>query len=140
MRAAVGFAVMLFLVAAGTTQPTVVHGAQSLLSPAYDVVAGSNVRELGLALQSRALFDPDLAGVTAEELGAWGWTPSETLAVTVWVDGDRFVVRGRDIRPGASTLEIRSDRMSVRSVVPVESGSAEPEAPGLEILSAALTG
>jgi hypothetical protein len=112
---------------------TPVVAAASLFGPAYDVAAGTEIRSLGLALQSRALMEGDLATVTEDELVAWGWTPSETLDVTVRVEGERFVVRARDVRPGASTLQVSSDHLGVRAV-PAGDGIADGDAaPGFRV-------
>lgn len=101
---------------AGDRFDTAARGASSLFAPAYDAAAGSELRSLGVALQSYALVEGDLAGVTAEQLAGWGWSGSATTTVTVWVDGDRFLAQARDVRPGATTLQVSSDHLEVRAL------------------------
>lgn len=96
----------------------VARTASAVLGPAHDASAGSDVRALGIALQSSALVDGDLSDVTAAELVGWGWTSSRTTSVQVWVDGERFLVHARDVRPGSSTLQVSSENLAVRAVPP----------------------
>lgn len=99
--------------------PAPARVASAVLGPAYDASAASDVRALGIALQSLALTEGDLAAVTPAELAGWGWAGSRTTTATVWVDGDRFLVQARDVRPGASTLQVSSDDLVVR-VLPAD--------------------
>lgn len=121
LRGVVGLLVAGAVVAAGPAVAgdrldRAVRGASSLLAPAYDASAGADLRALGIALQSYALVEGDLTAVTAQELVEWGWTDSGTTTVTVWVDGDRFLAHARDVRPGASTLQVSSDHLAVRAL------------------------
>lgn len=103
-------------VGAGGQLGEVTRAASAVLGPAHDASAGSDVRALGIALQSYALVEGDLGDVTAAELVDWGWTSSPTTTVQVWVDGERFLVRARDVRAGSSTLQVSSEDLAVRAL------------------------
>lgn len=111
-------AVLAVGVGTGERLGDAVGNLPAVLGPVYDAAAGSDVRALGIALQSYAMVEGDLSGVTAEELVGWGWTASATTAVRVWVDGERFLVHARDVRPGASTLQVSSEGLAVRALPP----------------------
>lgn len=125
---------------AGSAVAGLLEPATALLAPAYDAAAGVRLRSLGTALQSRALSRPDLADVTVDELTGWGYVDDPAMHVTVWVEGDRFLVRARDVRPGASTLQLSSDDLAVRSL-PRADGVADTDArSGLRVVPAVLPG
>lgn len=102
-------AVGALLVAGGAAQTDVVRVPQVVLAPAYDVGTQASLRNLTTALQSYALLEGDLDAVTVEDLADWGWTPQETTAVTIWVEGSAFRVAARDVRPGAGTFAAEAD-------------------------------
>lgn len=117
-------------VAAGGGVGEVRAALTGALSRACDASAVSDARTLGLALQSVALVEGDLSGVTADALVDWGWTGSATTTARVWVDGERFVVHARDVRPGAATFEVDSGDLVVREV---PSGDSWADAPDGEL-------
>ena len=96
---------IVLLVVGGVTRTEAVRLPQALLAPVYDATTQSSLRTLGVALQSYAMFD-ELTDLTVEELADWGWVPSETAAVTIWVDDDDFRVIAQDVRPGATPFVV----------------------------------
>lgn len=79
-----------------------------MFAPAYDTVTVANLHALGLALISYGLDAGSYDGLTLEALDGWGWTPSNSTAVTIWVARDGFRAVAQDVRVGAAQYELRS--------------------------------
>ncbi|CAN5397249.1 hypothetical protein BH11ACT1_BH11ACT1_05360 [soil metagenome] len=79
-----------------------------IFAPAYDTVTVANLNTLALALTSYGLDAGRYDGLTLEALTGWGWTPSDSTAVTIWVARDGFRVVAQDVRVGAAQYELRS--------------------------------
>ncbi|WP_250445681.1 hypothetical protein [Actinotalea sp. C106] len=92
--------------AGAVAQTDLVSAPAAVFAPAYDTVTQASLRNLATALQSYALLEGDLDGVTTEELAGWGWEPTGTSAVTLWVDGADFLVVAEDVRPGATAFQL----------------------------------
>lgn len=126
------------LVAGGAMHQELPRLTPSLFAPAYDAVTVSGLRNLAVALQSYALFD-ELEDVTVTELRGWGWEPSRTGAVTIWVHDDEFRAVARDVRPGAGTFQVSSTgtdgalTVTALEAVPPTPLDEQP-APGVEIV------
>lgn len=117
----------------GVVHDDVARGAQSLFAPAYDTVTRSSLHNLATALQSYALMEGDLSGLTLADLAEWGWEPGDTTQVTIWVSGDEFRVVARDVRPGASAYQATGGADVEILLARLDDAPASATAPGFEL-------
>ncbi|KGM13483.1 hypothetical protein [Cellulomonas bogoriensis] len=113
---------------------------QQALAPAYDASTQANLRHLGVALQSVALVQGDLTGVTPSGLEGWGWVPGEHIDLVVHVDGDRFWAVGQDVRPGAGAFTVTNGDGGHVRVSPLPTPQVDAQVAGVRFVRGATGG
>lgn len=112
--AVAGLAALLAM--GGVAQSDFGSAVEAVFAPAYDSVTRSSLHNLALAMQSYAMFEDNLERVTVAELAEWGWTPSDTTAMTIWVHDGQFRIVAQDVRPGASVFAVGNTGEKVLTV------------------------